>query len=195
MYRPVYGDRSGRWHRDHDRDHDRDRRRGPWFSGLYGYGYPGYGAYPYPFVIDPGFFDWSISGGTDYGAGYGASNGDGYGTGAPAQSYADLAPYPNQNDEPAQEAASTWQPPSTARPQYAGSAAASAPPPLQSLTVIFKNGRASETMQNYMVSSRALTNLDQQHYEQIPLDEIDIAATKKTNRARGLDFQVPAGSR
>jgi hypothetical protein len=61
--------------------------------------------------------------------------------------------------------------------------------------VIFKNGRASETMQNYMVNSRALTDLDQQHYEQIPLDQIDVAATEQANRARGLDFQVPAASR
>jgi hypothetical protein len=82
----------------------------------------------------------------------------------------------------------------TRRP-YAGSAASSGPVTEQALTVIFKNGRAPATMQNYMVNSRALTDLDQQHYEQIPLDQIDIAATEQTNRARGLDFQVPAASR
>ena len=61
--------------------------------------------------------------------------------------------------------------------------------------MIFKDGRASETMKNYMVNSRALTDLDQEHYEQIPLDQIDVAATEQANRARRLDFKVPAGSR
>ncbi len=95
-----------------------------------------------------------------------------------------------------QEPVNTWQQSSPAATVcYAGSTATSAAPPLQPLTVIFKNGRASETMQNYMVNSRALTDLDQQHYEQIPLDQIDVAATEQANRARGLDFEVPAGSR
>jgi hypothetical protein len=152
---------------------------------VYGYGYPGWGGYPYPYVIDPGFYDWGDSSDSDYGSG------------GVNQSYADLAPYPGYGDapEPPQEPVNTWQQSSPTRPLYAGSTATSSAPPLQPLTVIFKNGRATETMQNYMVNSRALTDLDQQHYEQIPLDEIDVAATERANRARGLDFQVPAGSR
>lgn len=80
------------------------------------------------------------------------------------------------------------------RPAYGRSTDSSAVAE-QPITVIFKNGRTPETMQNYMMNSRALTDLDQQHYEQIPLDQIDIAATEQANRTRGLDFQVPAASR
>ncbi len=81
-----------------------------------------------------------------------------------------------------------------ARSAYAGMSTAS-PEPEQPITVIFKNGRAPKTIQNYLMNSRTLTDLDQQHYEQIPLDQIDIAATEQTNRTRGLEFQVPSASR
>lgn len=81
-----------------------------------------------------------------------------------------------------------------ARQPYAGSFS-SIPEVQQPLTVIFKNGRPPEMIQNYMMSSRTLTDLDRQHYEQIPLDQIDVAATEQLNRTRGVDFQIPAMSR
>jgi hypothetical protein len=49
-------------------------------------------------------------------------------------------------------------------------------------------------MQNYMLNSKTLTNLDRQHYEQIPLNQIDVAATQQANRVRGLEFRIPSGS-
>ena len=81
LYSPTYGDRSGSW--------NRARRRGPWIAGAYGYGYPGWGGYPYPYVIDPGFYDWGDSGDSDYGSGY---------AGGANQGYADLVPYPSSGD-------------------------------------------------------------------------------------------------
>jgi hypothetical protein len=159
-------------------------------------------------VIDPGFYDWGDSGDAAYGQGggdpgYGAGYGPGYGPG-----YADTVPYRDYGDAPGggseggaaepQEPAYLQAPPlqaPMARPSYAGSPATSRPAAEPALTVIFKNGRTPESMQNYMVNAKALTDLDQQHYEQIPLDQIDIAATEQTNRARGLDFQVPPASR
>ena len=60
-----------------------------------------------------------------------------------------------------------------------------------SLTVIFKNGRAPEKIGNYMVNSKTLTDLDQDHYEEIPIDQIDVAATEQSNRVHGLHFEVP----
>lgn len=80
------------------------------------------------------------------------------------------------------------------RQPYAGYVP-SAPEVEEPLTLIFKNGRAPERIQNYIMNSSTLTNLDRQHYEQIPLDEIDMAATEQTNRTRGVDFQVPTASR
>ena len=188
-YRPGFGDRS--------RERDRDGRRGRWI-GSYGYGYPGWPGYPY--VIDPGFYDWGDSGddsaynqgGADpgYGPGYGYDPG-----------YADAVPYTGYGDAPEGDAPQAPQWPAysqapapqapMARSPYAGSIADSSPVAEQPLTVIFKDGRTPAKMQNYMVNAEALTDLDQQHYEKIPLDQIDIAATEQTNRARGLDFHVP----
>jgi hypothetical protein len=66
-----------------------------------------------------------------------------------------------------------------------------APESEQAITLIFKDGRAPENIHNYLMNSRTLTDLDQQHYEQIPLNQIDIAATAQANRSRGLNFEIP----
>ena len=161
---------------------------GRWIAGAYGYGYPGWGGYPYPYVIDPGFYDWGdsatlimglVSWRREPGLCGSSSLPELWRCSEPPQE-----PIPTHGDNLHRRDLSMRDrlPPLTA-------------PPLQPLTVIFKNGRAPETMQNYMVNGRRLTDLDQQHYEQIPLDQIDVAATEQANRARGLDFQVPAGSR
>ena len=157
-------------------------------SRSYGYGYQAWTGYPYPYVIDPGFNDWSDS--DD--AGYGSDE-------PPAQGYANATPNADYDagPEPVQGPSYAQAPPANARmprPAYAG--ATPAPEPEQAITVIFKNGgRAPETIQNYMMNAKTLTDLDRQHYEQIPLDQIDIAATEQANRARGLQFQVPTASR
>ncbi len=167
-YRPGIGDRS--------RGEDRDRRRLPWL----GYGYPGYPGYlyPYPYVIDPGFYDWGDSGDSAYDQG-GAT--PGY---APYTDYGDAYPETPQNPYYGQQPYA--QSPAPVYPGTASLAAAEEP-----LTLIFKNGRAPQKMQNYIMNAKALTDLDPQHYERIPLDQIDIAATELANRARGVDFQVP----
>ena len=150
------------------------------------YGYPGLVGYPYPYVIDPGLYDW----GDSVDAAYGSERaGAGYADANPNAGY-DAGPEPMQGPNyPEAPVADARMP----RPAYAGLTVA--PEPEQAITVIFKNGRTPETMQNYMLNSRALTDLDQRRYEQIPLDQIDIAATEQANRARGLQFQVPAASR
>ena len=164
--------------------------RGRYRSWAYGYGYPGYAGYlgyPYPYVIDPGFYDWGDSGGYD-------DNAQGSASSYPdVPPYADYGPVPDAPPAPAYGQAPPAPAPISRQP-YAGSIS-SAPEVQQPLTVIFKNGRAPETMQNYMMNSKTLTDLDQQHYEQIPLDQIDMAATEQTNRTRGVDFRAPAASR
>lgn len=138
-------------------------------------------------MIDQGLYDWGDSGDSGYGA-----------NAAPSPAYADANPYPDYDagPEPVQGPGDARPPvayPPGTRPAYPG-VSADTPEPEQAITVIFKNGRAPETIQNYLMNSRTLTDLDRQHYEQIPLDQIDIAATEQTNRARGLEFQVPAAS-
>jgi hypothetical protein len=57
-------------------------------------------------------------------------------------------------------------------------------------TIVFKDGRPSEQIHNYALTGSTLYVLDQQHSD-IPVDQIDLAATEKANRAAGIEFQVP----
>lgn len=56
-------------------------------------------------------------------------------------------------------------------------------------TVVLNDGRSVQ-IQNYALTPTTLYVLDAQRRD-IPLGEIDIAATQKANRAVGIDFQVP----
>jgi hypothetical protein len=165
-YRSGFGYGNYAWHRG---------RYQPRIVYSYGYGYPGYLGYPYPYVIDPGFYNWGDSGGSDNAQGL-------------APSYPDAPPYADYGAEPGVQREPGYG-------QTLPAPAPSSPDVEQPLIVIFKNGRAPETMQNYMMNSSTLTDLDRRHYEQIPLGQIDMAATEETNRTRGVDFLVPAASR
>lgn len=186
-YRPEYrpgsagGARSGDRGRDRDRFGERRREFDDWRANLY----PLWLGYGYPYTIDPGFFDWGNTDDSAYG-----NSGDNsqYDQSPPPPSYP--GPYTDEDDRAA------------GREQYtaAGSAFPSAPAPPapatgQSLTLIFKDGRAPVKVENYMMTATVLTDLDSQHYERIPLDQIDLAATQQANRAAGVEFQVPGTSR
>jgi hypothetical protein len=176
--RPSYDPRGVGASRSFDRDRGRnpdgdrfDRRRRDfqnWVVNTYPY-WPGY-----PYLIDPGFYDWGDS---DDSA-YDSSQPGSYLT---DQAYDDqnvpaplYPPYPNQGYAMPAE-------------QTVAAPAVSEEP----LTVIFKSGRAPIKVRNYLMTSRVLTDLDSQHYEQIPLDQVDLAATQRINTAAGVDFQVP----
>ena len=157
------------------------RRRS--FHNWYVYNYPtwsGYG-YPYlpysPYLIDPGFYDWDDS----------DSSGDVQSDTAPDY----LAAYPDHGYGPPGEI-----PPASAQGQQPAAAEPTAPSaPGQPLTVIFKSGRDPVKMQNYMMTAKVLTDLDSRHYEQIPIDQIDIAATQWANSDVGVRFEIPGASR
>ena len=188
-YNPAGAGRSG------DRNHDRFDRRRRSFNNWYTNYYPTWPGYGYPYVIDPGFYDWGDTDSGDSGSseddssGY-ASSGDGnsgydasaYDQGGPAPAYP--ASYPDEGFRP------PYQPSAASAP-----VAAAAPLPNQPLTVIFKDGRAPVRMQNYMMTPTVLTDLDAQHYEQIPLDQVDEAATRQVNSAAGVYFRVPGAAR
>ncbi len=81
------------------------------------------------------------------------------------------------------------------RPAYQPQAAAPAPIPDQpETTLLFKDGRPPQQVQNYAVTSTTLYVLDGERRRAIPLDEIDLPQTEKTNRDAGLDFEIPAGA-
>ena len=195
------GDRSGR---GHDRDEHFHHRR-PFYNEFNGLPYA-YGYYPYwhGFVIAPGALgpdwldsdDWDESAQNETG-GYASAPYPDYGQ--PAPDYSAPAPQ-NYGPPPAypQPDSGTYQPRPAYQPQAAPSASprqpytggSAAPAPQQALTVIFKDGRAPETIHNYMLTASTLTVLDAK-YQQIPVSQIDIAATEAANRADGVNFQVP----
>ena len=197
-HRPPYGPGFGDHHRGWDRDHD---RWGLGWHGSFGYVYPGWTYLnPYPYVIDPWPELWADS--TDYGddqagatnnyAPY-SDNGQPYSQ-ETQQPYDVQPPYP-QSPSPQQPAPQQYGSASGAgRPSYAGADPSNTPVPEERLTLIFKDGRPPQSVHNYMMNAKELTDLDPQHFARIPLEQIDIAATAKANRANGVDFQVPAAT-
>jgi hypothetical protein len=192
VHRPNYGAYPANNFHAGNRNHYHGHYYAPWprFGGWYGYGYPGWWGYPYPYVIDPGFYDWSVPNDP--------ASDQGSGSGYAAPGYAGAAPYGNYGPDafqPAPEPYTEQRVPYIAerqQPSNSGSAGSFTTTP--ALTVIFNSGRPPEKMQNYMMTATTLTNLDQQHYEKIPLDQVNIAATQHANQSSGIAFQVPAES-
>jgi hypothetical protein len=182
-----------------DRDGDRFDHRRRDFQNWRITSYPYWAGYPYlydPNAYNLGLYDWNDS--DDSGSGDATPGMSGTENDESAQS-----PGNNASDETGQ---APFYPPAypSARPPYSGEATAEpqrqiVPGPSsgleQPLTVIFRGGRAPIKVQNYMMTATVLTDLDREHYEQIPLDEIDVSATAQVNKTAGLDFQVPAAAR
>jgi hypothetical protein len=148
---------------------ERRRSFARWYANIYPYGL-GYG---YPYVFDPGFYDW---GDADDSADEQAGMVPEY-----------LSPYPDQQD------AGEGPEFAESMPPLAGREISVAPElvPEEPITVVFRGGRAPVKMQNYMMTAKVLIDLDSHHYERIPLEQIDLPATQQANSAAGVDFQVP----
>jgi hypothetical protein len=180
-YRPAGAGRSGASNRGQS-----DARRRS-FNNWYTNYYPAWRGYEYPYLIDPGFYDWGDSDTGNSGTAASSDSGtSAYDQGGGAAAYP--APYPDEGYGPAyvQPAEQSAAP---------APAAVSAPLPKQPLTVIFKSGRDPIRIENYMMTATVLTDLDAQHYEQIPLDQVDRVATQWANSAAGVDFQIPGAAR
>jgi hypothetical protein len=61
------------------------------------------------------------------------------------------------------------------------------------VTLIFKDGRPPEQIQNYLATRSTLTVIDGRHHHDIPLADLNIPATIKANRETGVGFQLPSG--
>jgi hypothetical protein len=70
----------------------------------------------------------------------------------------------------------------------------SAPMSEEATTLVFKDGRPPEQIHNYILSRTTLYVRDQ-YRSDIPIDQLDIAATLKANHDAGVDFQLPEASR
>jgi hypothetical protein len=64
----------------------------------------------------------------------------------------------------------------------------------EAVTLIFKDGRPSERIHNYAMTSSTLYVLDSPH-RNIPLDQLNLSATKKLNDDAGVNFQLPQASK
>jgi hypothetical protein len=60
----------------------------------------------------------------------------------------------------------------------------------EAVTLIFKDHRPNQVIHNYLLTGTTLTVWDR-NPRNIPVNEIDIAATEKTNRDAGIDFYLP----
>jgi hypothetical protein len=58
------------------------------------------------------------------------------------------------------------------------------------VTLVFKDGRPPEQIHNYVLTRTTLYVRDQ-HHRDIPLDQLDLAATQRLNHDAGVDFQLP----
>ena len=151
--------------------------------------YPGRGNRPYysssGLYLVPGYLNY----GGYYGGYYGNPDDSSYSDQSAAPAGPDMSAQAPPPDEAYRQAYA--EPP--ARPAYEPQAAAAAPVPDQpEVTLVFKDGRPSQQVQNYAVTPNTLYVLDGERRRDIPLDQIDLPKTEKINRDAGLDFEIPA---
>jgi hypothetical protein len=79
-----------------------------------------------------------------------------------------------------------------ARPAYQPEAATPGLRDQPGVTLVFKDGRPPQQVRNYAVTRTTLYVLDGARRREIPLDDLDLPSTEKTNRDAGVDFDVPA---
>jgi hypothetical protein len=144
------------------------------YPGAYRPYYYSRGVYLVPGWLGSGFYDY----------GYGSDYSDQQQAAGPApDNYA-------QQPEPSDQQAYAQAP---ARPAYQGDSTGSTDlqqPP--QVTLVFKDGRPEQVVRNYAVTRTTLYILDGAWRREIPLDQLDLPQTEKTNREAGVDFEVPA---
>src|SRR5262249_39805891 len=65
------------------------------------------------------------------------------------------------------------------------------PAPSIPVVLIFRDGHRLE-IQNYAVIGQTLWVLDERNRTKIPLSDLDLSATERENRARGVRFSAPS---
>lgn len=149
----------------------------PVYAGAAVYGVPVYAAPDYWGYPDLGFYDDSAA----------AEPAVPY----PSPDDSAVAPLPAEPLPPVERAEAS--PADTYRPAYVSPGPE--PPVEPATTLVYKNGRPSEQIHNYLLTAKTLYVLDSSRRREIPLDEVDLAATQKVNQEAGVDFQVPTAAR
>lgn len=181
---------------DHHRDGDHRRQYGlPLYFGTGTYLSPNVVGYPfgYPFVPDDlnedqqGYQEQAAQNTPGQNPqGEGAGTAPGVSPGDQNQSYAEPAPPPPSAPVTGNEQASR-----SYRPPYQGeiNEEVHAQP---ATTLIFKGGKPSTQVHNYVLTPCTLYGLDEGTRIEIPISEIDLPATIAANRAAGVEFSLPA---
>jgi hypothetical protein len=155
----------------------------------FGLGYPGlYSPYYSPFSA-PYFFSDPYSTGQAYAA-------PGYSYSEPAYAPQEApAPVASQSDSDlAYQVGRLSAEVEQLRQQQQVQAQPAAPSVATPTVLIFKDGHHME-IQNYAIVGQTLWVLDDRNSSKISLTDLDIDATQKENRARGLRFVPPSSSR
>ena len=143
----------------------------------------------YPYLL-PSFLDYPDEYGSEPYQDYGASQQPGpeYAAGP----YAETPPSQPSEYTPWPYGSQTAQNEQHTAPS--GSETSSPPPPPETpVTLVFKDGRPPEQIRNYLLTATTLSVLDQ-HRRDIPVDQIDLAATARANRETGVDFSSSGGN-
>ncbi|MDP9051032.1 MAG: hypothetical protein M3O31_10000 [Acidobacteriota bacterium] len=95
---------------------------------------------------------------------------------------------PQYNPPPVQQADA---PAPTYRPAYQRPHPEVPLPPEEAVTLVFKDGRPTEQIHNFLLTRTTLYVQDDQPYP-IPVDQLDLAATTKLNADAGIVFKLPS---
>jgi hypothetical protein len=63
------------------------------------------------------------------------------------------------------------------------------------VTLVFNNGRPPEKVSSYVLTGSSIFVAEPGHQRTIPIADLDLPATIEQNRAAGVDFELPGGSR
>ncbi|HEY1903158.1 MAG TPA: hypothetical protein VGG56_12030 [Terracidiphilus sp.] len=154
------------------------------------YGYPVWGA-PY-FLSDPGFDDYD-----DDSSAYAQQQEPEQQQPEPQEPDQQMGPYAPAPYSGSPYAGGSYPPQPYPGPSYSAPSAQPRPVPApaseETVTLVFKDGRPPEQIHNYLMTANTLFVGDQRHRE-IPVDQLDLAATAKANREAGVDFHLPGAS-
>lgn len=194
MHQPPHGFSPARptfYHRDRD---GRDRRHFPNQGGPILYTYPvvqGFTFWPYDDIspaepyTDPTYENLSNDG---VAPGSPANEPDAYPENGYPQNGYPAPPPPGYAEEPASPASVPAPPVAAPEMQYVPGSA-------DKVTLIFKDGRPPEEIQNYLATPSTVTVLDGHRRRQISVADLDLPATIKANQQTGVDFRLPTAAK
>jgi hypothetical protein len=147
------------------------RRRGFFFGGIPWWSYAGYPAYYSGYSYVP-----------DENASYASANAA-YEQNREMQS--EIERLSDEIERLREEQESRYPAALTPRPQAEGK-----PEPHEPTTLVFRD-KHTQQVQNYAIVGQSLWIFNEQKASKVPLSSLDLEATRKTNDARGIEFQIP----